>query len=121
VLASFAGVPCCLAMTKDQGKLAIMLSDREVHLWDAKKNVPVGPIMMHPGSVRLVQFSDDEKTLFTFDQDGTLRCWNVATGKLTLVVPNPCDEPIALTGISKDGRFHAFVTETNSLHVYRRF
>lgn len=121
VLASFAGVPCCLAMTKDQGKLAIMLSDREVHLWDAKKNVPIGPIMMHPGSVRLVQFSDDEKTLFTFDQDGTLRCWNVATGKLTLVVPNPCDEPIALTGISKDGRFHAFVTETNSLHVYRRF
>lgn len=121
VLASFAGVPCCLAMTQDQGKLAIMLSDREVHLWDTKKNVPIGPIMMHPGSVRLVQFSADEKTLFTFDHDGTLRCWNVATGKLTLVVPYPCDEQVEFAAISKDGRFHAFVTKTNSLHVYRLF
>jgi WD40 repeat protein len=80
----FSRVPHSLALNPDGDLLAVGLSDREVHLWDWENNLRLGPILMHPDTIRAVTFSPGGGTLMTVGGDRSLSFWNVTTGELML-------------------------------------
>lgn len=81
ILEAFSRNPNYLQLSPDENLLAIGLGDREVHLWDWRANKPVGPVMMHDGTIHAVAFSPSGRTLMSVDESATLRFWNITTGQ----------------------------------------
>lgn len=100
----FSRVPHFLALDPGEDLLAVGLSDREVHLWDWKENRRVGPILMHPETIRAVAFSPGGGTLLTIGGDGSLSFWNVTTGELMLRKSIATGGEIRLARFSADAR-----------------
>jgi WD40 repeat protein len=56
-------------------------TDAVVQLWDATSGREASPYPRHRGRVLSIAFSPDDRTLASAGTDGSLRLWDVATGK----------------------------------------
>jgi len=71
----------CLAARSNLA--AILVKDwtsRHVQLWDLSTMKRHLPNEGHPGPVQVLQFSPDGRRLYSGGNDGTLCCWDIATG-----------------------------------------
>ena len=68
-------------------------TDAVVQLWDANTGVEISRYPRHNGWVLSIAFSPDDKTLASAGTDGSLRLWDVATGKETRCI---LDAPLRL-------------------------
>jgi WD40 repeat protein/serine/threonine protein kinase len=57
-------------------------NDAAAYVWDVSKDDPITPALVHPGKVMSMNFAGDGKSLATGCDDGSLRIWDAATGKL---------------------------------------
>ncbi|MEJ7602437.1 MAG: protein kinase [Kofleriaceae bacterium] len=73
------------------------------------------PIVLrgHTQNIGAIEFNRDSTQLFTSSHDGTLRRWDLATGKSTLVLEGPV--PIRGFSLSRDGRIAVHVGEAAML------
>ena len=100
-LAVFRGVVLCLAVSSDNGTLAVGVSDGTVHLWDLKTYQLRAIVTAHARPVYAVAFSRDGRTLATGGSDGRVRLWDLARGAERNVLEHP-DVVRALT-FGRDG------------------
>ncbi len=119
--ATFRDVPARLTLSADEQLLAIGLTDREVHLWDWRKNEAVGPVLMHPSGIEAMAFSRLGRSLLTVDERGTLRSWNIATGELTLEEEFGTSQGLAFVKFSRDARYLGLQYNNWTLRVVRLY
>ena len=79
--------------------------DQSVQLWDVRSGRPREKRVLkgHTDAVMTVVFAPDSKTLASAGRDGSLRLWDVATGKLLRTIPDGIYYPNGLV-YSPDGR-----------------
>ena len=96
-----------------------------VRVWDAGTGEPVGPNLDHEFSIASPSFSPDSSTILTRSfKAGTVRCWNVETGKILFELGKQFGEPrvaafhpdgkTVVTG-SKDGAIRLCRADTGQL------
>ena len=76
----------CVSFSPDSKTLATAgWDDLKIKLWDVTNRKRVATLRGHEGYVAYVAFLSDGKTLLSAgnDDDGTIRLWDVATGKNT--------------------------------------
>jgi serine/threonine-protein kinase len=88
VLAEHKNTVFCLAYSRDGKFLASGGQDGVVLIWDVEKGAKVKELKLDGQGARSVEFSPDGKTLLTGGNigDGTVRLWDLTTGKGTLVL-----------------------------------
>src|SRR5262249_31080550 len=75
------------AWSPDGTRLAIVGSDRNIHLWDIAARGEPAILRGHQAEVARVAFNHSGQPLASAPHDRTVRLWNAATGKL--LVPTP--------------------------------
>lgn len=85
--------------------LAVGQGSREVILLDTQSRQQHGPKLMHEGNLLQMRFTPDSRTLITITDDGTIRLWNVTTGRQMLQHRIPSPEGYWHGRISRNGQF----------------
>jgi WD40 repeat protein len=80
--------------------LAVTLAGRV----EGQQPVPRGTLRGHPTEVVALAFSPDGRMLVSGGMDGTLRLWEVATGRQRRVLEGHTHGAVASVGFSPDGR-----------------
>jgi WD40 repeat protein len=103
------------AFSPDSGRLAVRYDDQTVRVWNARTGAPAAPLFRAgpapkvPWNSRLdlpvgsVLFSPEGHRLVTASTDGTIRLWDVATGR-PLIAPLPGCQAVGAVQFSPDGR-----------------
>jgi WD40 repeat protein len=73
--------------TSPDGRLLARADDARVELTEAATGTILRVLKDHDKEVTCLAFAPDGRTLATGGEDDTLRLWNVATGRLLLVLP----------------------------------
>jgi WD40 repeat protein len=97
----YAGRPYCAAMSPD-GKTAFLFCEGDqVETWDLNSLKLIRRSKSHEGAVLSLDLSPDGKQLVSCGEDGTIRIWDVATGKETRKI-----DPVTATKVvfSGDGK-----------------
>ena len=99
------------------GQTAVIWGREEesFQLWDGVRGKELHKLTGHGGALNTAAFSTDSKILMTSGQDGTVRLWNVATGKELLQLPGVTAAAMAL---SPDGKLVAVVTVEDELCLF---
>src|SRR5262249_3531748 len=67
----------CLAFSPDGKKLAVGGKNRVVGLFDLSKGQHIAWLKGHTGSLKLLAFSSNGKTVTSWSEDGTVKLWDV--------------------------------------------
>ena len=78
---------------------------------------PVGPLLMHNGALRSLDFSPDGRWLLTASHDKTARLWDVATSK-QLGTPFQHEDKINSASFSPDGRRIITASDDTTVRVW---
>jgi len=70
-----------VAFSPDGDRFLTGSEDMTAQSWDAATCRPIGPPLIHLGTVRSVAYSRDGQTLLTGSEDRTARTWRAATGE----------------------------------------
>jgi serine/threonine protein kinase len=76
-----AGPVWSVALSPDDGTLAMAIDDGTVKLWDPKEARVRATLEAHKGPIWSVAFSPDGSILATASDDGTVKLWDVSTWK----------------------------------------
>lgn len=85
------GIIWSVAFSPDAKTLASAGGDNDntIKLWDAASGKNTATFKLHKARVTSVAFSPDGKTLASASWDGTVRIWEVQTGKNSVTLVNP--------------------------------
>jgi WD40 repeat protein len=87
--------------------LAFASANRDgICLWDLRQNSELRSFTGHRSRIFSVVFSPSDEKLISAGWDGTIRVWEVASGKELLCLPNPVGSNTVLA-ISQDGKLLA--------------
>jgi WD40 repeat protein len=109
VLSEYKALVHALAFSPDRLLLAVAeedprMSETEIKLWDATRLRFVDTLRGHVGPVPALQFARHGRTLASAGEDGTLRLWDVQTGKPRHVVRGGRKVPFTSVAFSPDGQ-----------------
>lgn len=74
----------CTCLHSDQMNGTIIVTgseDTKVKVWDLRTNKPIQTYREHTGAINSVQLSPDSKWVASGGEDGSLRLWDIASGK----------------------------------------
>lgn len=71
-----------VAFNRDASLVASGGQDNNAYIWDAKTRKQIRPLRGHTGKVVSVSFNSNGNRIVTCSEDGTLRQWEVSSGKL---------------------------------------
>jgi WD40 repeat protein len=93
----------CIAISQDGSVLAAGI-DTQIKLWKTANGEALRVLSGHSSSVMSVAFHPEGKTLYSVGLDGTLREWDLATGKETRRVTEPPKWHGTRVAVSADGK-----------------
>lgn len=96
--------------------IAAPLSGGTIGLWNAKTCKPVGKLTGHAQDATLLAFSHNGRSLVSAADDGTMRLWDVALQKDTILPGH--DGQVVKAAMSPDGHFVVTVGEVGDARVW---
>jgi WD40 repeat protein len=97
--------------------LAAAGSDHVVHVWNLETKGEIGAGLAHPGIVRSIDFSADERYVLTGGDEKVARLWNPE--EVVQVMPEmSCAEKIAMVKMSPDGSRIATMLDEGSVLLW---
>ena len=67
----------CVAVSSNGKYIATGAIDRRVMIWDSLTGKPVGSALVHDAPITALRFATENSRLFSSDEKGTIRCWEV--------------------------------------------
>jgi WD40 repeat protein len=117
-----------LAFAPDSKTLAAGTDKKTVQLWDVATGKLRGTLTGHqptpapwdgfrnwPWALRSMSYSLDNKTLATASNDGSVKVWNLATGRERYTVQQ--NDPVLAVAYRPDGRFLVTATSTGDVRL----
>ncbi|HVK13719.1 MAG TPA: WD40 repeat domain-containing protein, partial [Gemmataceae bacterium] len=97
---------------------AVLLTtfDKTAYLWDPKTGTPIAKCDGHDRGIEAAAFSRDGKTLVTGSWDGTVRLWEVPSGRA--LGRRSHDGPVTAVAVSPDGRMIATGCQDNTARLW---
>jgi WD40 repeat protein len=106
-----------IAISRDGSRIAILVGTTVV-VYDTKTLQPIGPtLQLAKGLEPAGAFSADGNDLLVGTDTGPINCWNLATGRLTIVIPG--ESPLAAMWFQPDGKMMRWITLDNVVHTWR--
>jgi WD40 repeat protein len=96
-----------IAITKNQRQLAAATSECVIVLWCLVRHVPLIPLRGHVDTIWKVAYSPDDNLLVSSSADGTVRVWEVASGRPVMILPRRHAAWVWSLAWSPDGRYLA--------------
>eukprot|EP00442_Polarella_glacialis_P036268 CAMPEP_0115088724 /NCGR_PEP_ID=MMETSP0227-20121206/24187_1 /TAXON_ID=89957 /ORGANISM="Polarella glacialis, Strain CCMP 1383" /LENGTH=390 /DNA_ID=CAMNT_0002479099 /DNA_START=43 /DNA_END=1215 /DNA_ORIENTATION=+ len=76
-----------IAVTKNQRQLAAATSDNRISLWCLVTHHLLAPLTGHADTIWCLAYSPDDTLLASTSADGTVRLWEVCSGRPIMVLP----------------------------------
>ncbi|MGH6922916.1 MAG: caspase family protein [Propylenella sp.] len=84
------------------GRLAVTCNDSQVRVWDVESGTLLRIIRAHSGFARSVAVGPDGQTAFSGGDDGSVKFWNLASGRL--IRTYDAGSPVYSVAVVPDGR-----------------
>ena len=123
-LVEFESVPELFDVSEDGKLIAVGLGNHKIYFWDKESNSLTSQVLLHPGIIASMTFSNFGKSLITLGSDAILRCWNLETSQLILerkLMSTASTGTGGASDFTSDQRFLTLRGADNSVHLFRLY